>query len=139
MCQWATDLARNQELAVGAMHDMPLPHVANWFIQLSHRRSYTVVAGMGGGVMIPNAISYTELDAWQRITGNPADPFLIETITTMDMSYIAEKNRQSHKNSKGGTARTYQALGEYCNGERVEECRKIFGDNLERICSTCPD
>lgn len=119
------------------MHDIPLPHVANWFSQLSQRRSYTIIAGMGGGAMIPNAISYTELDAWMRITGNHVEPFLIEIITAMDLHYMAEINRKNSKSS--GTGRRFQSLGEYCNGERVEECRKVFGESLEQICSTCPD
>ena len=36
-------------------------------------------------------------------------------------------------------ARSGQALGEYCRGADVEECRRMFGEGLARVCATCPD
>jgi len=32
-----------------------------------------------------------------------------------------------------------QAIGEYCHGAEVAECRTYYGRGLERICATCPD
>jgi hypothetical protein len=32
-----------------------------------------------------------------------------------------------------------QPVGGYCKGASVEECRAIFGNGLEMVCSTCPD
>ena len=32
-----------------------------------------------------------------------------------------------------------QAVGEYCKGRDIEECRRVFGDGLPRVCATCPE
>ena len=37
------------------------------------------------------------------------------------------------------SAVTNQAIGEYCRGKDIEECRKNFGEGLARTCSTCPN
>lgn len=41
--------------------------------------------------------------------------------------------------ASGGTGRTDQAPGEYCQGRHLEECRANFGEALARVCATCPD
>jgi len=38
-----------------------------------------------------------------------------------------------------GQIRRDQPLGGYCGGADLEECRRMFGANLARICATCPD
>jgi len=30
-------------------------------------------------------------------------------------------------------------VGSYCGGKDLEKCRKAFGDQLPRICGTCPN
>lgn len=32
-----------------------------------------------------------------------------------------------------------QQIGQYCDGKDIEECRRMFGEALPRVCSTCPD
>lgn len=32
-----------------------------------------------------------------------------------------------------------QPLGGYCGGRDIEQCRRMFGENLERVCATCPN
>jgi hypothetical protein len=32
-----------------------------------------------------------------------------------------------------------QDLGDYCRGEKIEECRKQFGPGLLTVCRTCPN
>lgn len=32
-----------------------------------------------------------------------------------------------------------QAVGEYCEGADIAECRAVFGDALNQVCMTCPD
>jgi hypothetical protein len=51
---------------------------------------------------------------------------------------IEDDSPQSSKDRKG--TRKNQAVGEYCQGSDVEECKRYFGDGvLPRICETCPD
>lgn len=88
---------------------------------------------MGGGAMIPAPISYTELEAWARLTANRPNPWEIDTLLTMDDAW-----RSAHAGKSEGTAQ-HQGLGDYCRGERVEECRAALGPGLEHACRTCPN
>jgi len=88
---------------------------------------------MGAGGVIHNKLPHTELEAWGRITGNSPTPFEWSCIKAMDTAYV---NAKSAKDNKSG--KQHQGLGDYCNGREVEKCRKTFGDQLERVCATCP-
>lgn len=112
-------------------------HIASWFVELSNSRTYTVIAGMDSCTVLHNAIPCTELDAFARISGYMPSIFELNAIRAMDFAYISEKSAQGSK--KGLSGDRYKAVGEYCNGEEVERCKKTFGAQLERICSTCPD
>jgi hypothetical protein len=37
------------------------------------------------------------------------------------------------------TAKKGQAVGEYCGGKDIEECRQYFGAGLPQICMKCPE
>jgi len=103
-----------------------------WFVELSTRRTWLVVAGMAGGAMIPAPIGFAEIEAWARLTDSRPSPWEVQTLLAMDEAW-----RAAHAGAKSGTQ--HQGLGEYCRGEHIEECRKQFGGGLERICSTCPN
>lgn len=113
-------------------------HLISWFIELSDSRKYTVVAGMAGGTCIPEAISHQELASWSHNTGTETTFWEAEALKEMDRSW-----RRAYGDKKGGAAASagmqHQALGEYCKGLDVEECRKQFGTQLEKICATCPN
>ncbi|MHC1697782.1 MAG: hypothetical protein AB9919_06940 [Geobacteraceae bacterium] len=38
-----------------------------------------------------------------------------------------------------GHGRRDQAVGEYCNGKYLNECRQKLGEGFALACSTCPD
>jgi hypothetical protein len=93
---------------------------------------------MGGGACIPEAISHQELASWAEITGTHPTPWEIEALRAMDKSWRRGYNSKNSGTAKLPTMR-HQSLGEYCHGEKVAECRKIFSTQLEKICATCPD
>lgn len=31
------------------------------------------------------------------------------------------------------------AVGGYCRGKSLDECKRIFGNKIEEVCSTCPE
>lgn len=106
--------------------------IRQWFLELSRTRGRELVyAGMGGAVTTPAAISYKEIDSWTRVTGRRPSPWQAMQLTIMDQVYLAAAN-------KDGKQRQGQSIGEYCHGADVEECRRQFGEQLERVCSTCP-
>jgi len=41
--------------------------------------------------------------------------------------------------TQGSDKKENQAIGGYCRGKDLEECRKMFGEGLARVCSSCPD
>ena len=90
---------------------------------------------MGGGAVIHNKIPCVELESWGRITGNHPSIFEMSCIRAMDTAYVNEKSGNGNKS--GGLK--HQGLGDYCNGKEVETCRKTFGEQLERVCATCPN
>jgi hypothetical protein len=92
---------------------------------------------MGGGVCTPQAISFQEIAAWQRLSGNRLMPWEFIALREMDKAWRFAFNEK--QNSKGTPQQRFQALGEYCRGDKVDQCRKSFGDQLEKICATCPD
>lgn len=50
-------------------------HLVSWFNDINSDRTFTIVAGMGGGASIPNAISYQNLAAWASMTGSEPTPW----------------------------------------------------------------
>jgi hypothetical protein len=32
-----------------------------------------------------------------------------------------------------------QTTGEYCKGQSLLECQRVFGEKLPEICATCPE
>lgn len=54
-------------------------HVWDWFWQLSNRR----VSG-------PEVLSYSEVQAWARMTATPVRPEEVEMLMAMDDAYVAE-------------------------------------------------
>ena len=112
----------------------PVAHIINWFAELSNRRTHTVIAGaMGGGVVIHNAIPCMELESWGRITTNRPTAWEMSVLLAMDTAFVTEKSGKEGKGNK------HQGIGDYCHGDEVENCRKTFGEQLERVCATCPN
>lgn len=106
-------------------------HIRTWFEELSRERTYTVIAGMGGGGAFPNPISWSELQAWAYFN-NPT-PWEIRALKQMDAAWLAAKNGNKTTGSRN------QGRGEYCGGRDIEECAKVYGAALDRVCATCPD
>lgn len=109
-------------------------HVFIWFNELSGTRGMTVVAGMGGGGSFPSPITFTEIDSWANRTHNDPTAWEVRQLRSMDEAYLAAY----HGKPTGEVAR-HQALGEYCQGKEIENCRLNFGDSLEHVCATCPN
>jgi len=92
---------------------------------------------MAGGACIPKAISHTELASWSRNTGNEPSSWEVEALKEMDRSW---RGAYGDKKGRPGAAEMqHQGLGEYCNGTEVDECRKLFGTQLDKLCATCPN
>lgn len=102
-------------------------------------RSITVIAGMGGGGIIHNPVQPAQMEDFGRITGKDITIWEYSVLMAMDTSYRNEKTAINNRKSGTGSGRKHQATGEYCNGKEVETCRKTFGEQLERVCATCPD
>lgn len=111
-------------------------HVWRWFLELCRTRgkSAIVMSSMAGSQVInePAAIAHTEIAAWAMLTGRRPSPWDVQQIGYMDSAYL-----RAYGNGQG-QVKEGQGIGEYCQGRDLEQCRKNFGDNLERICSTCP-
>ena len=130
---WAGDLAARNvvpELSPPAQY---AAHLADWFLDITSTRTLTVIAGMGGGQVIHNQVPLSEWEAWGRLTGTAPTYWELATMRQMDVAYVAAKSGKESVQDK------YQALGEYCKGEEVENCRKMFGEGLEQVCRTCPN
>lgn len=117
-------------------------HLVSWFNDINSDRTFTIVAGMGGGASIPNAIRYQDLRAWASMTGHEPTRWEIEALRAMDGAWRAAYQPAGGKS--GGNSpvpeKQHQAVGEYCSNKHLEECSKQFGsNNLERVCSTCPN
>jgi hypothetical protein len=91
-----------------------------------------VISGMGGGAAIPKAISHQEITAWAELTDARPSPWEVKTLRAMDRAYLAEHGGKGH-------GKKHQAIGDYCKGAETETCRRMFGEQLERVCSTCPE
>lgn len=92
---------------------------------------------MGGGGIVYQPIDPINLEAWGRISGNEPTQWELSILRRMNLAFIAEKSAQDNK--KSGSGRLHQDLGEYCHGAEIENCRKTFGAQLEKVCSTCPN
>jgi len=99
---------------------------------LNQTRDTIIVAGLGGGGSFPKAISWQEIESWSNLTGNIPNRWELRALRLMDNSYLLGCSGK-------GSGQQHQAIGDYCNGADVEECRKMFGEQLERVCSTCPE
>jgi hypothetical protein len=84
--------ARNDKRRADLQKQLELPpfpselhHVWRCFIRLSNRRPST---GFGGG-MIP----FSEIEAFQRLTGYRFSPWEVEQIETLDHVYVAEHSK----------------------------------------------
>lgn len=91
-----------------------------------------IVAGMGGGGSFPKTISWQEKQAWSYLTGNRPNRWELATLTDMDSAWLSGYSGK-------GSGKQHQGLGDYCGGKEIEKCRGIFGKQLERVCSTCPE
>lgn len=89
---------------------------------------------MGGGALIPQPLACTEIEAWGRLTGHQPNPWEVQTLLAMDDAWRAAQAG----GDKGGQAQ-HQGLGDYCRGEKVQECRAQLGAALETACRTCPN
>lgn len=89
---------------------------------------------MGGGGCIPEALSHKELAAWSQNTGNPLTPWEVRALKTMDRSW-----RRVYGDKKEGATLQHQGVGDHCRGEEVDSCRERFREQLELVCSTCPN
>lgn len=71
--------------------DIPvaLLHLWEWFCELSAARS-----GNGGG---PNPISYSEVQAWARLTGRRPEPRDVQVIMMLDQEFFAELAEQDRR------------------------------------------
>ena len=68
-----------------------LEHLWAWFWQL---RTANPSAGFG-----PAPLSFGEMDAWQRVTGNRLEPWHVDTLLAMDAAFLAA---QPKKRAGGG-------------------------------------
>jgi len=112
-------------------------HVVSWFIDLNNSREYVIYAGMAGGVCMPKAIEYVQLAAWFSLTGYKPETWEIKALRSMDLAWCEAYDRKSGQGRS--TGKQHQALGDYCKGAEVELCRATFGEQLERVCATCPN
>lgn len=113
-------------------------HVVSWFIDLNSSREYIIYAGMSGGGCVPKAIGYSELAAWSDLTGYSPAIWELKALRAMDQAWRTAYDQQQGAGT-GSAGRQHQGLGEYCKGAEVEGCRATFGDQLERVCATCPN
>ncbi len=110
-----------------------LSYIIEWFVDVSRGRTLNIVSGPTSMDVIYNSISCSELAAWAQLTGNMPTVWEISVIRSMDSAFVAGKSGKENKGSK------HQGLGDYCHGDEVEKCRVMFGDQLERVCATCPN
>jgi len=108
-------------------------HLLEWFQELAATRRVTVVAGLGGGAIFPAAISWPEIDAWSRVTARRPSPWEARLLREMDDAWLMAYNGNQSQPQKD------QDLGDYCRGEKIEECRKQFGPGFLTVCRTCPN
>lgn len=86
------------------------------------------------GPVIYHPLPLVELEAWGRISGNRPTQWELQTLRSMDLACVQGMNSTDQSSD-----RQHQALGEYCHGEKIDECRAMFGATLEQTCSTCPN
>lgn len=95
---------------------------------------------MGGGGCTPKPLLYQEITAWAFMTRNNPSSWEVSALRAMDGAWRAEYDRKSGNGSQpAADGAQHQGLGDYCNGARVDECRKQFADQLEKVCATCPN
>ncbi len=85
--------------------------------------------------MIYNTIPFSEIESWASQSGYDPTAWEIAKLRMMDAAYVNAKSSASNKSN----GLQHQAIGGYCNGEEVETCRKTFGEQLDRVCATCPN
>jgi hypothetical protein len=122
-------------LAGGSPDPAPEPsaYLTEWFLELHAARTYSVAAGLGGGMVLPGPLTYQEIRAWALLTDSQPEPWEVAALRRMDREYLAARN------NKSTTGRRHQQIGEHCQGAELDACRRTFGEQLERVCSTCPN
>lgn len=69
-----------------------LEHLWVWFWQL---RTANPSAGFG-----PTPLSFGEMDAWQRVTGNRLAPWQVDVLLAMDAAFLAAQPKQAKQGAK---------------------------------------
>lgn len=115
-------------------------HLVEWFRELSDRRTWSISAGLAGGVIIPNPLPWGEIESWSSLTRNDPTPWEVKALTAMDTAWRAAYDPKGGKGSSASAAKKHQGLGEYCKGEYLERCLQQLGTKgRARACATCPD
>ncbi|WP_435052260.1 phage tail assembly chaperone [Geoanaerobacter pelophilus] len=75
----------------------PMPaeveHIWTWFQELSATR---------GGGFGPAPITYQEIEAWSRLTGNRPTPWEVTQIKMLDAEYFAWQDEKAEKETSSG-------------------------------------
>jgi hypothetical protein len=82
--------AQTGQLDPELAEELPAEAAALWgaYLQLSASRA----RGFG-----PSAITYVEIEAWQRLQGVQLTPWELDTLTAMDLAAMAEQGKQGAK------------------------------------------
>lgn len=67
-------------------------HIWEWFLELNRCRSSN-----GFGL---NSISFLEIDAWSRLTGNKPKPFELRAIQELDVTFLTLQNKKTKSEQK---------------------------------------
>jgi hypothetical protein len=115
-------------------------HLFDWFVELSDCRKFTVIAGpAGGGGCFPDPLSPLEILSWSELSGVRLTPWEFGVLKEMDRAWRLGYRPGKKGSTSAAPEQEYQALGEYCKGEKLDECRRSFGAQLDKICATCPN
>ena len=68
-------------------------HVLAWFVELSGRRT---------NGMAPNPITFTEIEAWARLTGRCPRPWEVRVITRLDDAVRERAAKSERERDKAG-------------------------------------
>lgn len=92
----AESLLRQRGYIPPEYESLPFPnlvgHIWGWFIELTRTRGSN---GFGA-----NAINYTEIDSWARLTRRKPTALEIYALTQLDAAYLAEQSKQSQSKGK---------------------------------------
>ena len=85
--QWPEDIPEPPEIPPEA------ENLWAWFWQL---RTAQPSAGFG-----PAPLSFGEMDAWRRVTGNPLEPWQAEVLLAMDAAFLAAQAKRGRQERQG--------------------------------------